>query len=202
LYECILGGIVLLLRRSPWAKLVFALPRPTDTTFHLFALDLTLFLILVPEGYSTVYLIFGRSDFSHSRLSILCLLPLCALFAIYLTELKHFPLGSAAAWIPSRRTVATALGIVLLATVLSWFIQGPVIDQLVPKYGFQISSYGTRMMVMAPVAAKVILTAIILAGSLACLLWKPRRLLDGRIAATIMVATFAFVETVTTRISR
>jgi hypothetical protein len=50
---------------------------------------------------------------------------------------------------------------------------------------------------MPPVAVKVALTAIILAWGLAGLLWKPRRSLDPRIAATIVVATFAFVETVT-----
>src|SRR6266487_2492767 len=71
-----------------FAKLLPATPRPPDTAFNLLALVVILFLILVPEAFYAVYLIFGRIDFSHTRLSILLLLPLCSLFAIYLAELK------------------------------------------------------------------------------------------------------------------
>jgi hypothetical protein len=73
---------------AAFAKLLPATPRPPDTAFNLLALVVILFLILVPEAFYAVYLIFGRIDFSHTRLSILLLLPLCSLFAIYLAELK------------------------------------------------------------------------------------------------------------------
>src|SRR5260370_26399334 len=49
---------------------------------------------------------------------------------------------------------------------------------------------------MPPVAVKTLLTMILLAAVLAGFLWRPRRRFDGRVAATIVVATFAFVETV------
>ena len=49
--------------------------RPEDTTFHLFALTGVLFLILIPEGNEAVYYLFGRADFTHTRLSLLAVLP-------------------------------------------------------------------------------------------------------------------------------
>jgi hypothetical protein len=204
LYFCILSAIVLLLRvTEPYfllgatlRKLIPATPRPTDTAFHLFAFAVTLFLILVPEGYFIVYLMFGRSDFTHARLSILGLLPLCSLFAIYVAELKTFPPGHSVARLRSRRNVVTALGIVFFAAVLSWVIHGPAVDHLVPKTAFHIRPYDPWVIVMPPVAVKVVLTTIILTAVVAGFLWKLRRSFDGRIAAIIVVATFAFVETV------
>jgi hypothetical protein len=205
LYFCILSAIVPLLRQSgryfrfetTWEKLIPPAPRPTDTVFHLFALALVLFLVLVPEGYYGVYLLFGSRDFTHARLSILGLLPLCSLFAVYLAELKRLPFGAAVAHGGSLRTPATALGIFLGAAFLSWLIHGPAIDQLVPKTAFEFRPYQPYVIVMPPVAVKVVLTAIVLAAGLAGLLWTSRRRFDGGIAAAIVVATFAFVETVT-----
>jgi hypothetical protein len=111
LYFCILSVLVLLLRNNgryfpfgAFDRLVPTIARPTDTVFHLFALTLILFLVLVPEGSYGVYLLFGSRDFTHARLSILGLLPLCSLFAIYLAELKGLPFGSAVARLGSPRT--------------------------------------------------------------------------------------------------
>jgi hypothetical protein len=206
LYVGILSAIVLLLGATgryfhfgaAFRKLVVpATPRPTDTVFHLFALVLILFLVVVHEGYYGVYLMFGRVDFTHARLSLLGVLPLCSLFAVYLTELKSLPLGPAIARVRSLRTVAAALGIVLVAALVSWLIHGPVIDQLVPTTAFKISPYHPEVLAVPSVVVKVVLTTTIFAAVMAGLFWRPRRAFDGRIAATIAVATFAFVETVT-----
>jgi hypothetical protein len=191
LFFCLLGfGVI-------FAKLVPATPRPTDTSFHLFALVVTLFLILVPEAFYAVYLMFGRSDFSHTRLSILVLLPLCTLFAIYLAELKTLRFGPALAWPGSLRGLMTPLGIILVAALLSWVIHGPIFDQLVPSTAFKISPSHPEVFALPSVLVKVFVTATIFAAVMAGLFWRPRHAFDGRIAATIVVATFAFVETAT-----
>jgi hypothetical protein len=117
-----------------FAKLIPATPRPTEATFHLLALIVTLVLILVPEAFYAVYLMF---DFTHTRLSILLLSPLCSLFAIYLAELKTLRSSSALAWPSSARALLIALGIILVAAVLPWLIHGPIFDQLVQNTPFR-----------------------------------------------------------------
>ena len=204
---CVLSMIVLVLRRSgrhlrlgaTATTFVRATPRPTDTVFHLFAFILTLFLILVPEAYYTVYLIFGRSDFSHTRLSVLALLPLCSLFAVYLTELKPLPLTPVVAPLRPLRMVAATLGIVVTASVVSWLIHGPIFDQLVLNTAFRIKPPAVSTphppdLIVPPIAVKVALTAVILLAVLIVIRWKSGRIF--RILATVVVATFAFVETV------
>jgi hypothetical protein len=205
LYACIAGAIVLLLRLArrhssfgtALQRLVPPTPYPADKAFHSVALVLILFLILVPEGYYGVYLLFGRVDFTHSRLSLLAILPLCSLFAVYLSELKSLPLEPAVKRDGTLHPVAAALGLIIAAAAVSWLIHGPLIDQLVPKTAFQIRPYGASGNIMPPVAVKALLAVLVLAAVLAAFLCRPYRTLDGRVAATIVVATFALVETVT-----
>jgi hypothetical protein len=206
---CVLSMIVVLLRRSDRylhlggaaAKFVPAIPCPTDTVFHLFAFTSTLFLILVPEAYYTVYLMFGRSDFSHTRLSVLALLPLCSLFAVYLTELKPLPLMPAIARVRPLRIVAATLGIVLVAGVVSWLIHGPIFDQLLLNTALvkppAIWVPHPPDLIVPHIALKVALTAVILVAVLLTLGCRSGRIFDSRITVAIIVATFAFVETVT-----
>jgi hypothetical protein len=184
---------------AAFAKLVPSSPRPTDTAFHLIVLIVLLVLILVPEAFYAVYLMFGRGDFSHTRLSILVLLPLCSLFAIYLAELKSLRIGAARAWSGSARALMAALSIIVVAAVVSWVIHGSVLDELMRKIMNPpaASQQHSRDLIVPLIAMKVILTAAILAAVLACLFRLPSSTFDGRIAATIAVATFAFVETVT-----
>jgi hypothetical protein len=207
LFFCVLSIIALLLRKRGrylrfGGDLTKRVPPPRDKAFQLFAFTMVLFLILVPEAYYTVYLMFGRSDFSHTRLSILALLPLCSLFAIYLAELKTLPTYPAIARPEFVRAVAIALGTALVAALLSWVIHGPAFDQLVRNTAFQVSPPDVILphppdLIVQPIAMKVVLTTIILVAVLAGIFWKPRRrTFDGRIVATIVVATFAFVETV------
>jgi hypothetical protein len=196
LFFCLLGlGVA-------FAKLLPATPRPTDTTFHLLSLIVLLVLILVPEAFYAVYLMFGRSDFSHTRLSILVLLPLCSLFAIYLAELKVVSFSPATLWPRSAWAATAALGIILLAAGVSWLIHGPIFDQLVQNTPFRTSAPAVVLphppdLIVLPIAVKLVLTTAVLAAVLAGLFLRPGPAFDGRIAATIVVATFAFVETVT-----
>jgi hypothetical protein len=154
LFFCLLGfGVA-------FAKLKPAAPRPTDTTFHLIALLVTLVLILVPEAFYAVYLMFGRSDFSHTRLSVLVLLPLCSLFAIYLAEVKTLRFNTAFAWPNSAPALLTTLGIVLVAALLSWVIHGPVFDQVVQNTLFRTSPPAVVLghppdLIVLPIALKL-----------------------------------------------
>jgi hypothetical protein len=185
---------------AAFAKLLPATPRPSDTAFHLLALVVILFLILVPEAFYAVYLIFGRIDFSHTRLSILLLLPLCSLFAIYLAELKAMRSGAAIAWPGSARALITAVGLTFVAALLSWVIHGPIFDQLLARTTLRIRPPDIVLqhppdLIVLPIAVKVALTAAILVAVLAGLLRRPTPAFDGRVAAMIVVATFALVET-------
>jgi hypothetical protein len=185
-----------------FAKLNPATPRPTDTVFHLLAVIVLLVLMLVPEAFYAVYVMFGRSDFSHTRLSILLVLPLCSLFAIYLAELKTLRFSASAAWPSSPPALLTALGIIVIAALLSWLIHGPIFDLLVQNTPFRASAPAIVLphppdLIVLPVAVKIVLTAAILTAVLAALFRRPSPAFDGRVVATLVVATFAFVETVT-----
>jgi hypothetical protein len=185
-----------------FAKLIPATPRPTDTVFHLLAIVVLLVLMLVPEAFYAVYVMFGRSDFSHTRLSILLVLPLCSLFAIYLAELKTLRFGATPAWPNAAPALLTALGIILIAALLSWLIHGPIFDLLVQNTPFRASAPAMVLphppdLIVLPIAVKIVLTAAILTAVLAALFRRPSPAFDGRIVATLVVATFAFVETVT-----
>src|ERR1700737_4187802 len=95
----ILVGVALFRRAEPYlglqpqlGKLLPDVPRPQDTNFHLFASIILLFTIVTLDGYQIIYRLFGRADFTHSRLSTVVVLSLCALFCVYLNELKFLPI--------------------------------------------------------------------------------------------------------------
>ena len=119
--------------RIAWtpAQLVPPDPRPADTTFHLFALTGMLFLILIPEGTRAVYTFSARADFTHTRLSILVLLPLCTLFSIYLAELKTLPdLCANSTETPYRFHVLFL--VVIFSASAAYLINGPFLSWLLP----------------------------------------------------------------------
>jgi len=67
-------------------------PRPRDFVFHLCSLAVLLFAVCIFEPHYIIYRAFGRMDFTHARLSIILILPLSALFSVYLAEFRHLPL--------------------------------------------------------------------------------------------------------------
>src|SRR5207253_915339 len=60
---------------------------PFERGFHLLALACLLMLVVVREGRNLLYVSFGRADFTHTRISVLMILPLCTLLAVYLVDL-------------------------------------------------------------------------------------------------------------------
>ncbi len=170
-------------------------PRPTDATFHLYAVVVLLALILTPEGYKAVYWLFGGIDFSHSRLSVLIILPLSTLFSVYLAELKSLPLWKDTARPDGRPAFLWAAGIAALVGLVAWSVHGDLIDHLVPLNLFKLH---LRDPISTQTAIKLLLTIGIFAVLLVPLA-KPRALsfVDGRLLATFTIAAFAIVETTT-----
>ncbi len=198
-----LGGLMaLLILCEPLlklgAKLRMFLPgrrRPTDTTFHLYGVVILLALILTPEGYKAVYRLFGGIDFTHSRLSVLLILPMCALFSVYLAELRSLPLREGRAWPDSRPALPWLAGIAALAGLSAWIVHGTLIDQLVPLNLFKLH-FGDPLSTQT--VLKLLLTALVLTLLLLPLV-KPRalNLVDGRQLVTFAIAAFVIAESAT-----
>jgi hypothetical protein len=131
-------------------------PRPTDTTFHVFALTFVLFATLVPEGADIVYRMFGRVDFTHTRLSILAVLPLCTLFAVYLSELNTLPIYQNA----HNASVDRHKAFLLIggAATVSYLIHGTLLDYFIPRNAVRILLLDGNEL-MPTVAPRVLLTA-------------------------------------------
>jgi hypothetical protein len=181
--------------RAGLRKLVPQMPRPTDTSFHLFALVITLGLILTLEGYYAVYTLFARADFTHTRLSVLIILPMCTLFSIYLAELKHMPLWESAPRFDPDRGARVLAGIAIAAALTAWIVHGPLVDYLVPLGAFKLQPYDHNPALPAALI-KVLLTAGVLAALLTWLLYRPVKTLDRRVVLGIVIAAFAITESV------
>lgn len=181
---------------STMKRLVPTAPRPADVAFLLFAVTVLLLLILVSEFYYLVHLAFGGADFTHSRLSVLLLLPLCTLFSIYLAELPSLPLYDPATRHVRSAGWATTLGVILAAALASWIIHGPIIDWLVPRDAFQFEPFDDTF-AMPAVVVKTAVTMALLAALMVVVVRCATCPLDSRQVATLVVATFALTETVT-----
>ena len=156
--------------------------RPKDTAFHLFALTGVLFLILILEGNEGVYYLFGRADFTHTRLSLLAILPLCTLFSIYLAELRSLPIF--------RRNQQEHIEFyaLLLAIVLSagaaYATYGPFLDWLLPHNPTKLFFLG---MPLLPVAAAQLFLTFVLFGVLAILVTRKSLRTTGTATITSVV---------------
>lgn len=99
-------------------------PRDRDTGFHLLVLGGVLAAVLIREGQYLVYLLFGRVDFTHSRLSILAVLPASTVAAIFLNELSH---GKTARMFDAPRMMKFAV-VVGAALLIAWLVRGPLLE--------------------------------------------------------------------------
>jgi hypothetical protein len=171
-------------------NIVSASERPPDTSFLLFTVVVLLTSILTFEGYSLVSWAFFGVDFSHTRLSVLIILPLCSLFAVYLSEL----------W--ARRTdqsdvvhtsnTAALVSAAVLAALGALFLHGSLLDHLVPANSFK-AVYQSPLLPLALV--KLALTGVVLIAMFGLLLWPRRaRGVDLRRAAIVVIAVFAAAE--------
>jgi hypothetical protein len=174
------------------SKVVPSVPRPMDTSFHLFAVCIILALLLTLEGYSVVYQLFMKADFTHTRLSVLVLLPLCSLFPIYLAEMKTLPLWAAC---PPRPSSVLAASLIVIAALVAWLIHGPALELMVPRTAFQFRPYDNNI-AMPTVVIEVPVTIIVLCA-LFLILTIVRRTIHAGPAGMIIIATFAIIESVT-----
>jgi ABC-type multidrug transport system fused ATPase/permease subunit len=113
--------------------------RDRDTGFHLIILGLVLAAVLIDEAHYFVYFLFGRADFTHSRLSIVAVLPMATLTAVFLNEL--LPRQSEYR-LKKWGTVLLVAGIAC-AVAGSWIAKGPVLDAIawiVPYWLLDISA--------------------------------------------------------------
>jgi hypothetical protein len=166
--------------------------RPLDTSFHLFAVVVLLLLVLTPEGYGIVHLLFGRADFTHTRLSVLLVLPLCTLFCIHVFALTSPSSGQGSVFVheePRLKLVAVVVG-----GLVAWLVHGPLIDRLVPLNAFELWPYD-HFRAVPGVAIKMLITAGILGVSL-LFCYRPIKSRDARPIVACLVASFALVETV------
>jgi hypothetical protein len=194
---CLIAIVAALVRAAPYlrvspalSRLVPAAPRPVDTSFHLFALPVVLFAIVVYEGTYFVWRLFGRADFTHMRLSILALLPLCTLFAIYHAELKNLPLRHDAREPLSVRAI---VALTIIAGGVSYLVNGPFLEALIPRNAVKLFLIGHNELM--PTVAVEVLLDVLAVGGLAMLLVfaKPKRF-DLQAAAGIMIGAFVVVE--------
>jgi hypothetical protein len=167
-------------------------PRPADTSFHLFTVIMALFAIVVYEGTYLVYRLFGRADFTHTRLSILVLLPLCTLFAVYLAELKDLPIHSRARDILGRRL---PILMVVLAGGIAYLINGPLLDSIISRNAVKIILLHNA--IMPTVLLRVCLTAFLLCGLMVAVIFAKAKTFSIQSAACILVGVFVLVETLT-----
>ena len=167
-------------------------PRPSDTSFHLYALVVILGVILVREGAYVVWRVFGRADFTHMRLSILAILPLCTLFAVYLAELKDLPIRDEA-----RGGIGMRLAVIfaVAAGIVAYLINGPFLA-LVPRDLLHLHLLDSNQ-VMTSVVLAVLLTAGLLGGVAVAVLVARPATFDIRAAAMVMVGAFVIVEVLT-----
>ena len=147
--------------RIAWtpAQLVPPDPRPADSAFHLFALTGMLFLILIPEGTRAVYNLFARADFTHTRLSLLVLLPLCTLFSIYLAELKTLPIFARIR--QKRLTLHVLCLVVIFSSCTAYLINGPFLSWLLPYNVIKLFFFSPNALLPSAVA-QVALTVVLL----------------------------------------
>ena len=102
--------------------------RSDDTTFHLWVLAIALMLVFVEEIRFGLYELFGRIDFTHSRVSLLATMSLAALFAIYIRGFATLANTQA----DSVQTKAASVTAMLAAGLLGFVVNGAILDRLLP----------------------------------------------------------------------
>ena len=150
-----------------------------------------LFLVLIPEGSDAVYRLFGRADFTHTRLSILAVLPICTLFSIYLAELKTLPVF---ARVQKERTEFYVLFLVVIFSAsAAYAINGPFLDWILP-YNIKKLFFLSANELLPSAVAQVALTGALL-GTLA--IFATRKSLQNTSTArlvSIAIGMFVIVE--------
>jgi hypothetical protein len=163
-----------------------------DAGFHLFAVIILLFMIVTLDGYRVVYLLFGKSDFTHSRLSTILILSVCSLFCIYLDDLRALALDAKlkalASEIPlTAKTLASAV----VFAVFAWLLTGPIGDQLSVQPSPLLHYNGDFISKL--VVCKLAITVAVILGLAMIALYVPR----VRSMAWWAIAAWVVVEATT-----
>ena len=166
--------------------------RPADTTYHMFALVFVLFLVVMPEGKDLMAELFLRIDFTHSRVSILAVLPLCTLFSVFLVELS-----SCARRCASTASPTTAIGLAVAITVtggIAYWLQSASFKEWAPGTATPL------LLLNRPALPTTAISTLVIAGLISCLIvasllfvrvWPSVGLL-----ASLAVGTFVVIQTV------
>jgi hypothetical protein len=144
--------------------------RDRDAGFHLLILGGVLAAVVVREVQYLVYLIFARVDFTHSRLSIIALLPMATLAAIFLNELTPRRTSFA----PSLRKLGMVAVGLAGAFLCVFIVKGPLFNAagwIVPE---PVAAISNHRLIPAEIL-KTIATVILFAGLVWCIARSSRR---------------------------
>jgi hypothetical protein len=192
-YGAVCAILIVVLQRWRMSRRAIPVRRPVDTTFHLFALSVVLFLVLVPEANDAVYTLFGGIDFTHTRLSILLILPLCTLFSIYLAELKGSVVESAGP--KSIRRYAAPAAVVVLSAIAAYVSQSSFLETWIPQDAFELFALHDIQRLMPPVVVSIGLIVLLLSVLMVGVATAGAKMPSIRRSGSIAVAVFVIVET-------
>jgi hypothetical protein len=161
----------------------------SERAFHLLSVGILLILVIFREGLTLVYELFREADFTHSRLSILMVLPLCTLFSIYLVEMMGSS-GSIRIGAPGRW--GRLAGGALIGCGSAYLIHGPLLDGIAAVNGLRWRFWDDS--VLAPtVLLKIALTAVFLGFAL-FVASRMSRLPERRAIIAVAIGCFVAVE--------
>jgi hypothetical protein len=169
--------------------------RPLDTTFHIYALILLLFAVVTAEGYRIIYELFGRADFTHSRLSVAMIFSFSSLFCIYLNEIRSHRLFEKITASPLRLPLLTSLLVVIFFGAMAWLINGSAFDAIIRSMATGLWRSGGQVLANN-VVVKMVITIIVVSMLIVFSLLSPRVLRNAAGLAGISIAAWVLVETV------
>jgi hypothetical protein len=170
--------------------------RPLDTTFHIYALILLLFAVVTVDGYRMIYELFGRVDFTHSRLSVLIIFSFSSLFCIYLNEIRSYPLFGKIGASPVRLPLLTGLLAIIFFGAMAWLVNGPAFDAPIRSMSTGLWRSGGHVLANN-VVVRMAITIIVVSMLSAFSLLSPRVVRNAAGIAGISIAAWVLVETVT-----
>jgi hypothetical protein len=169
--------------------------RPLDTTFHVYALILLLFAVVTVDGYQIIYQLFGRVDFTHSRLSAVMIFSFSSLFCIYLNELRSQPRFENTAASPIRLPLLTSLLAIIFFGTTAWLVDGPTFDTLFRSMSTGLWQSGGQLLAK-DVVVKMVITIIVISMLAVFSLLSPRVVRNAAGIAGISIAAWVLVETI------
>ena len=167
-----------------------------DTTFHIYALILLLFAVVTEDGYRIIYELFGRVDFTHSRLSVVMIFSFSSLFCVYLNDMRSHILFEKVAASSVRLGLLTGLLAIAFFGAMAWLVNGPALDTVVRSMSTGLWHSGGQVL-SNNVVVKMAITIIVICLLSVFSLLSPRVVRNAAGVAVISIAAWVLVETVT-----